>query len=171
MRVSAIGCGAGGKEFADRANFVRASIGETECGTDDVYELRCNVDDMTGEEMAFASERLFAAGALDVALASVQMKKGRPGAIFTVLCRPCDHDAMIAAIFKHTATIGVRETLCRRHVLSRREETIPAPDGGTLRRKCCDGFGTRRVKFEYDDLARIAHAKDISLRDAAHSYI
>ena len=166
MRVSAIGHGAGGRSFDDRANFVRASLGEsTTDGVDEVYELVCNVDDMTGEEMAFASERLFAAGALDVVIAPVQMKKGRPGAMFTVLCSPAMHDAVVAAMFKHTSTIGVRETLCRRHVLSRREVAVPAPDGGTLRRKDSEGYGTHRSKYEHDDLARAARSLDVSIRE------
>ena len=61
-------------------------------------------------------------------------------------------------MFRHTSTIGLRETVCRRHVLSRREEVLPAPDGGTLRLKVAEGHGVRREKVEFDDRARVARA-------------
>ena len=166
MRVSAIGHGAGGKAFEGRANLVRASLGEADgCGEDEVFEIACNVDDMTGEEIAFACERIFAAGALDVATVPVQMKKGRPGIIFLVLSSRAAHDAVVEAVFRHTSTIGLRETVCRRHVLSRREEVLPAPDGGTMRLKVAEGYGVRREKVEHEDLARSARSMGASLME------
>ena len=166
MCVSAIGHGAGGKVFEGRANLVRASLGEADVGgEDEVFEIACNVDDMTGEEIAFACERIFAAGALDVATVPIQMKKGRPGVIFLVLSSCEAHDAVVEAVFRYTSTIGLRETVCRRHVLSRREEALPAPDGGTMRLKVAEGHGVRREKIEHDDLARAARALGTSLRE------
>ena len=169
MRVAAIGYGAGMKEFPDRANLLRATIGEGAAagGADDVLELTCNIDDMTGEEIAFACERLFAVGAKDVVTIPVGMKKGRPGVMIQALCSAGDRDALVSAIFRHTSTIGIRETRCRRHVLRRREETVPLADGTTVRRKVSEGFGVARAKVEHDDLAAIALAKDIPLREAA----
>ena len=170
MSTTAIGYGAGKKDFPSRANFVRAFLGDSctsDAGCDEVHEFICNVDDMTGEEIAFACERLFAAGARDVVTIPITMKKGRPGVQFQVLCAPAERDAVLEAIFRNTTTIGVRETLRRRHILSRTEETISLSVGTNVRVKTSSGHGVVRVKREYDDLARIAIARGESLRDAA----
>ena len=168
MRAIKTGFGAGGREIEGRANVLRATLGECgeECSADEVYEIRCNVDDMTGEDIAFACERIFEAGALDVLTIPATMKKGRPGVVVEALCAPDRRDAVVAAIFKHTSTLGVRERLCRRHVLERREETKALPDGSTVRRKISEGFGTRREKLEHDDLAAYAIRRGISISEA-----
>lgn len=168
VKAEKTGFGAGTREFDGRANMLRATIGESaaDVGSDCVCELKCNIDDMTGEEIAFACARIFDAGALDVLTVPATMKKGRPGIVLIALCAPDRKDAVTAAIFRHTSTIGVRETICRRSLLSRREETVTLPDGSTLRRKVSEGFGTRREKFEHDDLAAYALSHDISLFEA-----
>ena len=169
LRVTAIGYGAGKKDFEGRANLLRAALGEsmTEDGTDEVLELSCNIDDMTGEEIAFACERLFAAGAKDVVTIPLTMKKGRPGVMIQALCAPAGHDAVVAAMFRHTTTLGVRETRCLRHVLARREEAATLPDGTIVRRKVSEGYGVRRVKLEHDDVAAYARKADVPLREVA----
>ena len=97
----------------------------------------------------------------------VTMKKGRPGVMIQALCAPADHDALVAAMFRHTTTLGIRETRCRRQVLTRREETVTLPDGTTARRKVSEGYGVRRVKLEHDDVAAYARAADVPLREVA----
>jgi len=164
-RAEKTGFGAGTREFEGRANLLRATIGESAAdgGADGVCELKCNIDDMTGEDIAFACERIFDAGALDVLTVPATMKKGRPGVVLLALCAPDGKDAVTAAIFRHTSTLGVRETICRRSVLSRREETVALPDGSTFRRKVSEGFGVRREKTEHDDIAAYAAEHGISL--------
>ena len=165
MRVGAIGYGMGKKDFP-RANCVRALLGETEETGDAVAELRCDLDDMTGEALGFAMERLLEAGALDVFTAPVGMKKSRPGVELTVLCRPEDREAMVELIFRHTTTLGVRETMCRRYTLRRRVETADTP-WGPVGKKISQGYGVTREKLEYEDLARIARQEGVSLARAA----
>lgn len=168
MAATSIGYGAGRKDFP-RANVVRAMLGESaveEYGDGEIFELNFNVDDMTGEELAFAAERIFAAGARDVSFAPVVMKKGRPGHRVSVMCSADDRGAVVAAIFACTSTLGVRETHCRRYTLDRRIETVSLPDGSTARRKVASGYGVCRAKWEADDLAAIARAKGISLSEA-----
>ena len=168
MRVLATGHGAGRKDFP-RANVVRAMLGEpfaAEAEEETILELVFNVDDMTGEELAFAARRIFAAGARDVAIAPVTMKKGRPGSMVTVVCARAERDAVLRAIFADTTTIGVRERLCRRHVMRRDLESVALPDGTTVRRKVAEGFGVRRTKWEADDLAAFAEKKGLSLSEA-----
>ena len=166
MVVEAIGCGAGTREFP-RANFVRALLGtSSEGAADEVLELRFNVDDMTGEELAFASDRIFQSGALDVSFAGVVMKKGRPGHIACVLCRPADRDAVVRAIFANTSTLGVRELLCRRYEMERSVERVHLADGTEIRRKVASGYGVRRTKWEADDVAAYAVKNAIPLDEA-----
>ncbi|MDE6880387.1 MAG: nickel pincer cofactor biosynthesis protein LarC, partial [Oscillospiraceae bacterium] len=115
--VLGCGYGCGTKDFP-RANCLRAFLletAETAGGPNDaVTELKANIDDMTGEALGFALERLLAAGALDVSYVPAQMKKNRPGVLLTCLCRPADADRLAAEILRHTATFGVRRTDCSR---------------------------------------------------------
>ena len=172
MSVKAVGYGAGAREFEGRANLLRASLGESvaDGDADEVFELTCNIDDMTGEEIAFACERLFAAGAKDVLTIPVTMKKGRPGVMIQALCAVADHDALVAAMFRHTTTLGIRETRCRRQVLARREETVALSDGTTVRRKVSEGYGVRRATREFDDVAAAARAADLPIRDVVGDF-
>lgn len=160
MKVQAIGYGMGRKDF-EAANCVRAMLGEAEGSGDEVFELSCNVDDMTGEAIGFAMDRLLAAGALDVYTVPIGMKKGRPGTLIRTMCRAADKEALVRAIFQYTTTIGIRENKFRRYVLDRRLETVET-DLGPVRRKVSSGYGVKREKYEYEDLARIARQKDIS---------
>lgn len=164
MRTSAIGYGMGKKDFP-AANCVRALLGERSAASDDVIELCCNIDDMTGEAIGYAFDKLFAAGALDVYTIPIGMKKSRPGHLLHVICREADKDALVRALFAHTTTIGIRENRFRRYTLDRRIETIETADG-PVRRKCSTGYGVSREKFEHDDLARIADAHGLNLREA-----
>ncbi len=196
MSILAVGYGMGKKDFP-RANCVRAMLGEswqpenrakqytvpeenTLCAgekTDKILELSCNLDDMTGEEIGFAMEELFSAGALDVFTTPIGMKKNRPGILFRVLCRPEDRECMVRLIFRHTTTLGIRETEYTRYVLERREEkktagtseSVAAGDHDSpceVRRKISRGYGVNREKMEYEDLARLAREQGISLREA-----
>lgn len=164
MRTSAIGYGMGKKNFP-AANCVRALLGERSAASDNVIELCCNIDDMIGEAIGYAFDKLFAAGALDVYTIPIGMKKSRPGHLLHVICRETDKDALVRALFTHTTTIGIRENRFRRYTLDRHIETIETTDG-PVRRKCSTGYGVSREKFEHDDLARIADAQGLSLREA-----
>ena len=164
MRTQAVGYGMGKKDFS-QANCVRVMLGESEDKTDTVLELSCNVDDMTAESIGFAMERLFDGGALEVYTVPIGMKKSRPGTLIRVMCTADSREKMIGILFKHTTTIGVRETETRRYVLNRRIETLNTPYG-EVRRKISEGYGVTRSKDEYDDLARIAKEKNISLDEA-----
>lgn len=166
MRVEKLGYGLGQKEF-QAANCVRAALGETaEIGsTDEVLELKCNLDDMTAEAVAFATEELLAAGALDIFTTAIGMKKSRPAVLLTCLCRAAEREEFIRLIFHHTTTLGIRETLCKRSVLTRELKTLET-DLGAVRVKCVSGYGIHRAKIEHDDLAKIARAKKISLAEA-----
>ena len=134
---------------------------------DRVCEFKCNIDDMTAEEIAFAAEMLMGAGAKDVNTDPVVMKKGRPGMIMTVMCEDSEEEKkrMIELIFRYTSTIGIREIISDRYILDRTIDVIDTPYG-KVRRKTVSGYGVSRSKYEYEDLARIAKEKGISISDA-----
>ena len=138
---------------------------EKQLGDEDVYELSCNVDDMTGEEVGFAMERLFEAGARDVYTIPIGMKKNRPGILIRVLCKAAEREKIVETIFRHTTTIGIRECAMKRYVLGRSQESVETAYG-IVRRKVSEGYGTMREKLEFEDLARIAREQDISLWEA-----
>lgn len=163
MKTLAIGYGMGKKDF-EAANCVRAMLGETEAKGDTVLELSCNVDDMTAEQIGFAMGRLFDGGALDVYTTAIGMKKSRPGTLIHVMCREEDKEKIIRLIFKHTTTIGVRESLMHRYVLDRSMKTLHTPYGD-VRCKHSSGYGVLRSKYEYDDISRIAVEKSISIEE------
>jgi hypothetical protein len=163
MRAEKIGYGMGKKDF-EAANCVRAILGEREGERDDALLLECNLDDSTPEEIGFAMDALFAGGALDVWTTAAGMKKNRPGVVLSVLAKPEDREAMVRLLFRHTATIGVRESVLRRYVLARRIETEETPFG-PVRKKISDGYGVTREKYEYDDLAAAARKAGKSIAE------
>lgn len=163
MKLQGTGYGMGKKDF-EAANCVRVMLGETQSAEDEICELSCNVDDMTGEAVGFAMDRLFEAGALDVYTMPIGMKKSRPGILINVMCRKKDKEAVIKAVFKHTTTIGIRENTLNRYVLDRRIEDVKTPYG-TVRCKVSSGYGVERRKYEYDDVSRIAKENNISIQD------
>ena len=192
MRTTAIGYGMGKKDFP-QANCVRMMLGEKESAApavssessaaatpasavgdsvkgsvdsnNTIVELSCNVDDMTGEAIGFAMERLFEAGANEVFTVPCGMKKSRPGVVIHVLCKPEDKEKMVGLLFTHTSTIGIREVLSERYVLDRKTKTIET-SMGPVRKKISTGYGVTRMKYEHDDLARIAKEQNISLSEA-----
>lgn len=168
MTVDAVGYGMGKKDFA-AANCLRILLGHEAEEEDAVVELRCNLDDMTGEEIGFATELLMAEGALDVFTTPIGMKKNRPGVLLTVLCKSKHRESMVRQLFRCTTTLGIREESCRRYTLERRTETTETPYG-PLRRKIASGYGVERRKPEYEDLARIARQNHTQwpLRDGAN---
>lgn len=161
MKVKAIGYGMGKKDF-ERANCVRVLLGKTEEKPEGIWELNCNIDDMTGEQIGFALETLMEQGALDAFTIPIGMKKSRPGILLTVLCREADKENMVRLMFKHTTTLGIREQFCNRYTLDRKVETVDTPYG-IIRKKVSTGYGVRRSKYEYEDVACAAKANNLSI--------
>lgn len=190
MRVDSVGIGAGTKDFPkanilrvflgeareisgaddgtqpEGRDFQPAADEEMFCDSSDgsqmdqICELSANIDDMTGEELGFAMERILEAGALDVYYTPIVMKKSRPAVKLSCLCRREKAKAMAEVIFRHTRTAGIRRQDFVRYVLQR-EST--ERDG--LRVKSYRGYGVERSKPEYEDLAELARSRDGSLID------
>ena len=164
MRVSKTGYGMGKKDF-ETANCVRAMIGITGDVSETVTEISCNIDDMSAEELGFAFEKIMDSGAFDVFTVPIGMKKNRQGILLTCLCRKEDTEKISEVIFRYTSTIGLRMSEKKRKTLERQSEIIKTKYGD-IRIKRSRGFGTERVKAEYDDTAAVAEKLGISINDA-----
>ena len=163
MMPEAYGYGMGKRDFP-AANCVRAVLGQSGEGKDEVVELCCNLDDMTGEEVAFACEQLLSAGALDVWTTAITMTKGRPAVMLSCLAKPEAEQSLTVLILRHTTTLGVRAQSWKRTVLERQTETVETPFG-PMRRKKSEGNGLSRAKWEYEDLAAAARESGMSLAE------
>ena len=163
IKMNKIGYGMGKKDF-ERTNCVRAFIGETKTVNNVVSELSCNIDDMTPEAIAFAQQLLFDAGALDVYTMPIGMKKGRTGILFTCMCNHNLRDKMVKLIFKHTTTLGIRESISRRYILERTFDEVQT-EYGTVKVKTSHGYGVTKSKPEYEDVAKIAKDNGVSFSE------
>ena len=175
MAINGIGYGMGKKDFS-RANCVRALLGQTTSEEDEpdgirdeVSELSCNLDDMTPEDLSFAMNQLFEAGALDVFTTPAGMKKNRPGIVLNALCHREQKASVIKAFFTYTTTLGIREKICQRYIMKSSFETVTLSkaDFGTPAQevsqktvsipvKISKGYGTVQRKPEFDQVAAAA---------------
>jgi uncharacterized protein (DUF111 family) len=109
-------------------------------------------------------ERLFAAGARDVFLTPIQMKKNRPGVLLTVLCEPSHRGRVEGILFKETSTIGVRSYPVGRTILKREPRKVKTRFGEVNLKIVEQPDGSKRATPEYDDLKRIAAARKIPIK-------
>ena len=162
LRLKSIGYGAGDRDFKEHANVVRVLIGERSGATETttVSVIEANIDDASPQVIGYATEKLMAAGALDVTVAPVQMKKGRPGVTLQVIAAPEHRESLVALIFRETPTLGIRFHTAERRVQPR-HWVDTTTSGGTVRIKVSpDGFAP-----EYDDARRAADASGLPLRE------
>jgi uncharacterized protein (TIGR00299 family) protein len=170
MSVSQIGYGAGTRDTPHTPNVLRVVIGErTDAPAGDrpverVLKIECEIDDMNPQLFPPASERLFQAGALDVFLTPVLMKKGRPGTLVTVLAPVEKRGAIVDTLFRETTTIGVRVERVERETLERRWETVETT-GGPVRIKIATRHGVVvSATPEFEDCLRIAQATGVPVK-------
>jgi pyridinium-3,5-bisthiocarboxylic acid mononucleotide nickel chelatase len=167
MTIECVGYGVGTRELEDRPNLIRIITGTGETGqeTDTVVVLEANLDDANPEWLGFMMERLFAAGALDVLFAPVQMKKNRPGVQVQVIGRPHQREELLKIIFTESTTLGVRYNYCQRKVLERIFEEMDSPWGKIGVKKVSGPDGVPVYYPEYDACRRVAMEKNISIRE------
>lgn len=187
MSVTAIGYGMGTKDFKI-ANCVRVFLGDTytaemkddwksteemltETSDDEFFPcddtilgISCNIDDMTGEDLGLATEILLAAGALDVYLTPIQMKKNRPGILLTCLCNVKDREKFTGLFFLHTTTRGVRYQTYERAKLESTFISRKSPYGD-IRIKKSSGYGVEKEKPEFEDLKSIVLKSGCSIEE------
>jgi len=163
LRVTAVGYGAGARDFREQANLLRVLIGDATAATEApaVAVLEANIDDSTPEVLGYAVERLLAAGALDVTLTPQVMKKNRPGTLLTVLSRPEDQESLARLVFQETSTLGLRISTAERRLQARRVVEVETPHGKVRMKVSEEGHYTP----EYEDCRRLAQASGTPLRE------
>jgi len=168
MTVSAVGYGAGTRDLPGAPNVLRCFIGDTAeaaRGDETVLQVETTIDDMSPQLYEPLVERLFEAGALDVFLQSVVMKRGRPGVVVTSLCAPERIDDLTRALFEETSTIGVRWSEWRRSRLAREIVTLTTAYGAIAFKVSRLGDRVVTVTPEFADVARIAREKTLPVRE------
>ena len=131
LRIESIGYGAGDKDFPEHANVLRAMIGESSGAREStmVEVIEANIDDSTPEVLGWAMEKLLDAGALDVTMQALLMKKSRPGTLLRVLARPEDREKLAGLMMTETSSLGVRFYSAERRVQARRIVEVETPHG------------------------------------------
>src|SRR5262249_38241709 len=169
MRISKIGYGAGDRDPKDTPNVIRMLVGERTSNLesrtpDSVIKIECEIDDMNPQLFGPLMDGLLAAGALDVFYIPVQMKKGRPGTLVTVLAPPAARDALTEVLFRDSTTIGVRYLEMERSCLDRTIETVQTPYG-PVRFKVARRDGTElNAAPEFDDCQVLAAEHGVSIK-------
>lgn len=171
LRITATGFGAGTRELHELPNCTQVVVGqrvdlpgtspEADAGQP-VVLLEANVDDATGEQLAYAVTALLETGAHDAWLTPIVMKKGRPGITIHVLCDPVHASTLRSLLRAETGTLGVRGSTLQRWPVPREMGTVDV-DSYPIRIKASPG----RIKAEYDDVARVAHRSGLPLREVA----
>jgi pyridinium-3,5-bisthiocarboxylic acid mononucleotide nickel chelatase len=166
MTVEKIGYGAGRKEFPGRPNLFRLIVGASEAAWkhEEMLVMETNIDDMNPQFYDYVMDCLFTAGARDVFLAPIQMKKNRPGTLLRVIAEPSKRDDLARILFRETSTIGVRSYPVSRLVLDRRSAMVKTRFGAVRVKVIEQPDGSKRAMPEYDELKRLAAAKKIPLK-------
>jgi uncharacterized protein (TIGR00299 family) protein len=173
MRIARAGYGAGGRDLATQPNVLRVILGEPTGASEAtlVSVIEAHIDDLSPEVLAYAAERLLEAGALDVALQPLVMKKGRPGTLLRVLADTADRERLAQLVFAETSTFGLRIYEAERRVEARRFVEVSTPHG-TVRVKVS---GSGAFAPEYEDCRRLALASGVPLKqvvaEASRAYL
>lgn len=161
-----IGYGLGTRDLPDRPNALRAFLGHLSSvslqATETVFEIRTHLDDITGEHLAHAIDRLMAEGALDAAVSPLVMKKGRPGHLLTVLALPADAEKLAATVLRETTAFGLRMERVERRTLRREEKTVQTPQGPVRVKLGYLGDKLVQIHPEDDDCRRLAKTAKLS---------
>lgn len=161
--VSRVGYGSGTRRLADRPNVLRVVLGEAPAAVEDMLVIETNIDDMSPELYAHATAKVFAAGAVDVTLVPVHMKKGRPGVLLQVLAPPARRDEIAAVLFAETTTIGLRFHGVTRLTLPRETRAVETAYG-PITVKIASGPAGRIAAPEYESCRAAAERHGVALR-------
>jgi hypothetical protein len=166
MKLVRVGYGAGSRDLPGHPNLLRLYLGEPVAALPGVREkvlvAETHIDDMNPELYEPLMENLFGTGAVDVALAPLQMKKNRPGMRLTVIAPLAVREDLLETLFSHSTTLGVRLMEVERVAAHRWQETITTPYG-PLQVKVMEYAGRRRLLPEYEACRRLAQEHDLPL--------
>jgi uncharacterized protein (TIGR00299 family) protein len=163
MSISSIGYGAGDRDFPQHANVLRVLIGEKTAASEAalVSVIEANIDDSSPQVLGYTLEQLMEAGALDVSLSPLQMKKNRPGTLLRVIAKPETKEDLARIIFAETSTLGLRIYSAERRVEERSVVEVETPWGKVRGKVAGEGVFTP----EYEDCRAIAKSTSVPLRE------
>ncbi|HDL19186.1 MAG TPA: nickel pincer cofactor biosynthesis protein LarC [Bacteroidetes bacterium] len=168
MTLKSLGYGAGSRDLTI-PNVLRLLIGESESQngivTESLMKLETNIDDQNPEFFGYVMDKLFAAGALDVFLTPIQMKKNRPAVILQALCSPEKSDDLERIIFRETSSLGVRKYMIIRACLPRAVKTVTTKFGKVRIKIAQTGSGDEKLTPEYEDCRKLAEEQNVPLRE------
>ena len=169
MTIEKAGYGAGKKDFKESANLLRAVIGTTGGGAETerlekLTVIETNIDDMNPQVAGYLLERLLSSGAVDAFFTPVQMKKGRPGVLLTVLAGDADKEALLEVIFSESTTIGVRAYQVERHCLERVSKKVKTPYGAVTVKVALRAGAAVNIQPEFEDCRTTAEKKGVPLK-------
>ncbi len=161
MTIERTGYGSGTKDFPGQANVLRVILGQASGAAEatTVSVMEANIDDSSPQVLAYAVERLFEAGALDVTLQPVEMKKGRPGTLLRIIATPEYREALVQVVFAETSSLGLRFYAAERRVQAR--EWVEVETGHGKVRMKVSGLG---YAPEYEDCRRLAQSSGMPLK-------
>jgi len=178
MKIARVGYGAGDRELTETPNVVRVLVGEAQDPetqdrktqdpgpkTQRVVVLECEIDDMNPQIFGALMDKLYAAGALEVFYAAVQMKKNRPGTLMTIVAMPDQRETMTEIVFRESTTIGVRYQELSRECLDREMVTVATPLGPVRFKVARRGGRVFNAQPEFDDLAKLSEERGIPIKD------
>ena len=162
MKIARLGYGAGSRDFPDRANVFRVVIGEPTGAAEatTVAVIEANIDDLSPQVIAYAVERLFDRGALDVTLQPLEMKKGRPGTLLRVIAKLEDREELAGIVFAETSTLGLRICSAERRVQARHWIEVATPHGKARVKVSAEGS----YAPEYEDCRKLALESGVPLK-------
>lgn len=171
MRVDKVGYGVGARDSRQRPNLLRLLQGETLSGNavERLWVLEANLDDMNPEFFEHVTAALFEGGALDVWLSPLQMKKGRPATLLSVLCDGGHRDALAQLVLRESTSLGVRYHEVERRSLHRSVREVETPWGLVRVKLGEDGGRVLNVAPEYEDCRRVARAAGVPLKQVYHA--
>jgi uncharacterized protein (TIGR00299 family) protein len=177
MTIERVGYGAGDRDLPGTPNVLRVLIGESAeaARSERIVVLECEIDDMNPQIFGLVMDRLYAAGALEVYFAPVQMKKNRPGTLLTILAKPEQRQELTALVFRETTTIGVRYHEVMRERLDREIVEVATPLGMVRFKVARLGGAVVNAAPEFEDCLRISNERGIPVKDvqaaAAKAYL
>jgi uncharacterized protein (TIGR00299 family) protein len=162
--VERVGYGVGTKDFKDRPNVLRASLGRAEDKAEGLWVLEANMDDSTPQLLGYLVERLLAVGALDAWVTPAVMKKGRPGHLLSVMVEGGKREVVMDVVLRESTTLGVRFHRVERQALERDWVEVETPWGRVRVKRGLRGGEVLNAHPEFEDCRRVAEAAGVPVK-------
>lgn len=160
--IERVGIGAGKRSY-ETAGILRAMWIRPLTAGHQIVKLEANIDDATGEQLAYCMDCLMKSGARDVSFVPIYMKKNRPAYEVHVICDPCDVQCMEEILFRETTTIGIRRCVMERTVMDREVRAVETAYGTAHVKECRYG-DIRKIYPEYESVRALCQKTKLEFR-------